>query len=40
MKLLEERIRKDGMIKMSDGTLVKAEIRLAEGATDTDPAEN
>ena len=31
---------KDGMIKMSDGTLVKAEIRLAEGATDTDPAEN
>ncbi len=28
----------DGMIRMSDGRLVKAEIRKAEGATDTDPA--
>ena len=30
---------KDGMIRMNDGTLVKAEIRYAEGTTDTDPAE-
>ena len=30
---------KDGMIRMADGSLVKAEIRLAEGTTDTDPAE-
>ena len=29
---------KDGMIRMSDGKLVKPEIRRAEGATDTDPA--
>ena len=29
---------KDGMIRMQDGTLVEAEIRLAAGATDTDPA--
>ena len=28
----------NGMIRMSDGRLVKAEIRKAEGATDTDPA--
>ncbi|MCI6892806.1 MAG: 2-hydroxyacyl-CoA dehydratase [Treponema sp.] len=28
----------NGMIRMSDGKLVKAEIRKAEGATDTDPA--
>ena len=28
----------DGMIRMPDGRLVKAEIRKAEGATDTDPA--
>ena len=26
------------MIRMQDGTLVEAEIRLAAGATDTDPA--
>ena len=29
----------NNMIRMKDGTLVKAEIRRAEGATDTDPAE-
>jgi predicted nucleotide-binding protein (sugar kinase/HSP70/actin superfamily) len=28
----------DNMIRMEDGTLVQAEIRLAAGATDTDPA--
>ena len=28
----------NGMIRMSDGRLIKAEIRKAEGATDTDPA--
>ena len=28
----------DNMIRMPDGTLVEAEIRLAAGATDTDPA--
>jgi predicted nucleotide-binding protein (sugar kinase/HSP70/actin superfamily) len=28
----------DNMIRMPDGSLVKAEIRLAAGATDTDPA--
>lgn len=27
----------DGMIRMADGTIVEAEIRKAEGATDTDP---
>lgn len=31
---------KDGMIKTADGSLVKPEIRLAEGATDTDPAQH
>ena len=30
---------KDGMIRMPDGSLVKAEVRHAEGTTDTDPAE-
>jgi predicted nucleotide-binding protein (sugar kinase/HSP70/actin superfamily) len=30
---------KDGMIRMSDGSLVKGEISRAEGATDIDPAE-
>ena len=30
---------KDGMIRMPDGTLVKAEVRYAEGTTDTDRAE-
>ncbi len=29
----------EGMIKLSDGTLVKGEISRAEGATDVDPAE-
>ena len=29
----------NGMIRMNDGSLVKAEIRYAEGTTDTDPAE-
>ena len=29
----------DGLIRMPDGTLVQAEIRHAEGTTDTDPAE-
>ena len=28
----------ENMIRMPDGTLVEAEIRLAAGATDTDPA--
>ncbi len=29
---------KDGLIRMKDGSLVKPEIRYAEGATDIEPA--
>jgi predicted nucleotide-binding protein (sugar kinase/HSP70/actin superfamily) len=31
---------KEGKIRMSDGSLVEPQIRLAEGATDTDPAQH